>query len=860
MTKNCEDHLKKIDKEILPDEERKNLFRGLESAAKTKSGRAEVERIRKEFVDRKRKEVSIKHLDKLIRAVKVADAVDHASRFNDKFNGILSFFEGRYNAVKGASYSVDARGKVVEQRYLNAFLREMRNAKVWETWNDKTLEEKLAQQLGNTEFKYDDDNIYKLSNIINNVFEAQAKRLEAANAPIERLDNWISHQVHNADLMLKTSENYAERRKIEKQLKQKHGNNLDAINKERFELAKGSWKKFVREHIDEARTFTGEKASYFERTKGLQGGELNAEIDNILDGIYDEITGYKSVSKGSANIREKFNAQRKLHFLDGRSWVKYNKRYGSGDIYSAVVASMLRNSKAINLTETMGLNPRQFFDDYLKTMEKQFPGYSLGKRSWRAEASFNEIVKQYDNPQYMGFSQIMGSLRDAQSIAHLGGITVNSIFPDVSNAFAQFRLNGIGLVDSIKNAASLLLPMGQEERRVIGSSIEDYASALLPSYRKATIGSDGPAGAFSKAASKFFNLTGIHHWDAHLRKAWSVQVARELGSQIDKSFDGLTDFTKLQLERYNFGSDEWDLFRDSKEFMKGYKGKYYLTPDLIERIPDKNMAAYVSKVDERFNSLKGEARQSKIDDYRNALDMQLRTYFSDMTESVQYTKQATVSLKARLYAQPTSLAGQIWKSLMQFKEYPLSYVRNTLGKALFQNGEDGIFKALATNTSFYRYMSELLVAGTAVGYAKLAAFSLITGEVPDPMKAETWLKSFWEGSPFGLYSDIIHTMSWAGNHVVEALEGPTVKLANQTSAALVKSVKNAFIPNNPGESTLSLWTKYAHDNFLPNLWFAKDAFDKMFYASIMDNIDPAYARRLRKKFEERSQNNIKLIG
>ena len=160
-------------------------------------------------------------------------------------------------------------------------------------------------------------------------------------------------------------------------------------------------------------------------------------------------------------------------------------------------------------------------------------------------------------------------------------------------------------------------------------------------------------------------------------------------------------------------------------------------------------------------------------------------------------------------------------------------------------------------------MAENLCLSVGFGYMALAAHTIGKGEIPDPRKLDTWEKALWYGSFLGLYTDIIHTFGTSGQDVIGAFLGPTASLINNTSNLIKGTAANAIDAakgkSNHRMSTSAMWLKYLHDNLAPNIWFSKDAFDRMFYSSLMDKVDPHYARRLKKKLEKRDENNIKLF-
>lgn len=835
--KDCIDSLNKIPGDILTKEEKKNIHDTLNDLSKKKYSENLLNKLKEDLKTEKSELVNKRKKDRYFEALKLNDALNHIDKFNDPVKGLESFLVGTFSNVKNTGASVDAKIRSLSLKYLNEFTKAIRERNLEEAFMNPENEANLSIYLGDQKANVPAD-IKNIGDIYLNTLRQLTKRARANGFEISERDDYRARQVHNAKEIIKTADTMSERIAIEKDLKAKYGNNVKKIAEERHKIAFARWEEAIVDSLDLKETY----------------GDMSFdEIKQSLRRTFDNIVGIGSkLQNGGTNIQTALNSERVFKFKNDK-FLEYNKKFGSGDLHSAMVDTITREIKLIGLAESMGKNPKNFYNNLKKIMDKKYPGVLTKANMYMQDNFFRELTTPQGTVN-ITLGNIFNGIKTFNALMQLGRVVVSSL-PDVAKLGAQLRINGSGFFDSYYNAMKALTFSNLEEANIVSESLGTLTDTLFSQYRNELVGVDGDAGTFDKAINRYFALTGIKHWDNHLRKTFGTALARELGVQIDKDFASLNERTRRTLLRYGIDSNEWELFQENKKFMR-ITDKDYLTPDLATHFSDESLVNYIKKT-----TPDAEITPELIEANRQSVEEMLRNYFVDLTELAQPKGNARTRGMVNLSSERGTWIGEIWRSIMQYKAYPISVLDGTIGRALMENGQDNLFQSLKNGNGMYRMLAEFMVMSTGLGYVSYSIGKLVSGYLPDPRSAETWEQAFLRGGSAGLLGDLLHDYkSDASTTKLLDLAGPTAGLVDDTYAYLKKMSELPFKNDSTYHQGGALLTYlYLEKHFLPNLWFFKDAYQKLFHSAIVDKLDAQYGHRMKNNLKKQHENDIKVF-
>lgn len=542
-----------------------------------------------------------------------------------------------------------------------------------------------------------------------------------------------------------------------------------ALSKEKVNMdeAVAIWREDMKKELDFDKTFGKTDAA------DLEGKINEKKVNAIIDKTFDNIVNNRSAiftKSVVANDREAIAKKRRMfyHFKDWRSWGRINKKYGRGTFYNALMADVHSSANQIGMARILGDSPDAAYNDLRHLQQKTRPVGTARERE--ADMIFKQVRGADKTAWSPTLANISGGLRMWTSMSRLGSLVINSL-PDISQVGGIAQRFGYGYwkpyADAIIHAFNLV---PEKDRKALASIFKmnmDVHMGYMGRFADATNISD----MMSKASNTFFWLNFTNAWDRGLKLSGMVPIARGLARDSVKGWDALSNQTRSQLERFNITPVEWDALRAKTQ-------DRLFTTDNVDNMTD-------SEVRELWQ--KGEQEVPLIE-YRNHLYRKVYGLFDTICENTVLDPRAYERMVTSYNLPPGTWGGEIVRSVMQFKTYPIANWRRVWygGMAEMDSTQGKLMYAL--NMAAGNFM---------LGYLSVTLGNLAKGLTPpDPSKMSRGQKiSFFVGilAPgLGTFLRVVDPKEQNAHMVTNLLFTPSVRIFSDAMASGVSLATGNF--------------------------------------------------------------------
>ncbi|MBU9660887.1 hypothetical protein KTF22_03135 [Burkholderia multivorans] len=573
---------------------------------------------------------------------------------------------------------------------------------------------------------------------------------------------------------------------------------------------------------DLRKMLVGEDREPWERANAAARGNIAPRKQGVWDTI-----AYGGVNKivpgettGSAARANAGSAHRVLHFRDADAHIQYNRQYGEGSLLNALIDHVGGMAKNIALVERYGPNPTR----NMKT-QMQLTAVHDGTEMRTLEggmtsigAYWNYVTGTTNTPVNPALARKMETLRTTVSAVKLQG-TILAALGDVGTMFVTAGYNKVPFFKTLGTAARLMAP-GSKDFRAWLSSQGLIAESLEHGLNR--WGTDNLATTWARnlsaATMKFGGVTG---WTDALRTAFQSHMMRGLAGIGRTDWNSLTEWDRRALTRAGITADDWAVVN------KATPGKYgdaeYLTPDALYATGDARAADVVPKL---LGMIREEGEFA-------VLNPDLRT-------------------KVIASATPGTAMGELKKTFMQFKSFPIAMISRHWGRIgdMRRSGDYRVDGAPALANPM-AYAAALVVSTTLIGAISTQVKNLLAGKDPEPMfddvkhAAGFWTRAFSVGGGAGFAGDML-TASFEstdyGSLLGSVVGGPLPSTIYQVVRAFSSNAQDAAQGKDTHVGADLL--KVAQSNTpLINLWFWKTVWNRLVWDNLAENLSPGVTQR-----------------
>ena len=577
------------------------------------------------------------------------------------------------------------------------------------------------------------------------------------------------------------------------------------------------WRDFISARLDLDKMKDMETGLHFSPEK----------LELVLKDVYETIRtdGMSKIKPGGRPTGGKSLANRNadhrfLVFKNADSWMEYQEKFGNDNPFDVMMGHISNMSRDIAFMERLGPNPMATKNFIKQTLAKSAAGDDKAEDAVRSTAKrvdelYNILQGTNNAPIRRFWATTFAGTRQILQSAQLGAAAISAITDVNFNRIAR-RMNGLPQVNTLNQYLKLLQPLGAEEKGKLairlGLTAEGW-STLAAAQMRYTGDISGPEvtrriADFVMRASLLSPMTQAGRW------AFGMEFLGSLADNVGKSFDELDPMFRKAMERYNIGSDRWDIIRTTELY--DYKGAKFLRAEDVE---------FRTDIDPRL------AREMATDIMRM---VETETNFAVPSTSVRGRAALTGDLP------PGSISGELVRSFAMYKNFGVTLVNTHIMRGAATPGAKG--KG--------RYFADLLLSTTIMGALALQLKEMAKGRDPRPMdpieNPEFWGAAFLQGGGLGIYGDFLFSdVNRFDKSLADTIAGPVVGFADDIRKLTIGNALEAA----RGEDTniASEMINFAQ-RYTPgaSLWYMRLGLERMMFDQAKLWADPDAGKKIRR--------------
>lgn len=427
-------------------------------------------------------------------------------------------------------------------------------------------------------------------------------------------------------------------------------------------------------------------------------GEVDmAKIDKFLSRAFDNIINNRSsvfTKSTIANDQDALNRKKRQYiiFKDWSSFNRYNKKYGRGNMFQALLSDMRLSGNKIGLARIFGSSPFSMLNDLKQAQIETRPLSNL--RMSEAEGLFKQLSGSMSGISSPNLAAFGSTLRAFSTISRLGNIVIQSLndFSAVSGVMQRFGYSfWKPYADRLLHTLDMV---PQEHRQTIARQMRmELKHQMGFTGNWADVSNMGDV--MSKMSNRFYWLNGLEGWTSGLKLSAMTSIARALGADSIKGFESLHPQTQYQLSKLGISPEEWDVLRS-----KTSKGLFSL--DNVNSLTNSELSNLWEKSDKAVTK----------NEYRSHLNRKIYGLFDTVSENASIDPGAYERMITTGNLPAGTIKGEMARAFMQFKSYPISYFRKAYlgGFTEMQGAQGKLMYALtmASSNFILGYMSLVL--------------------------------------------------------------------------------------------------------------------------------------------------------
>lgn len=562
---------------------------------------------------------------------------------------------------------------------------------------------------------------------------------------------------------------------------------------------------------------TWEKANIAAKGQGVAPRETGVWDTIAYGGVSKIVPGETAAGAARAN---QGSAHRVLHFADADAHMAYNREFGEGSLLDALNQHITGMAKNISLVERYGPNPTRNMQTQMQLTavhdNTQLRTLEGGMTS--VGAYWNYISGATNTPVNPAMAQRFQTIRTTVSAIKLQG-TLLAALGDVGTLFVTAGYNKVPFFKSLGTAARLALPGSKDFRDYLSSQglIAEQLEHGLNRWGTDNLSTTW-ASNLSAATMKFGGVTG---WTDALRTGFQTQMMKGLGEIASKPWGDLTEWDRRSLGRSGITSDDWSVINTAK--LGEYGGSKFLTPDSIYGTGHENAANIVPKV---LGMIREEGEYAVLN--------------------------PDLAAKVITSATPGTWSGELQKTFMQFKAFPIAMMTRHWGRlADMYRTHDYKVEGAPLLASPLSYGAALVLSTTLMGAVSNQVKDLLAGKDPEAMWGDPkqsgmfWVRALLKGGGAGFAGDMLNSALTSrdyGSAVGSVVGGPVgsmlfdplhIAYENATDAAADKDTHLAADTS-----------KFITGNLpLVNLWMWKTVWNRLLFDNLAESLSPGVIQR-----------------
>jgi hypothetical protein len=555
-------------------------------------------------------------------------------------------------------------------------------------------------------------------------------------------------------------------------------------------------------------------------TKRMMGDD---ELRESLEHVWGTITTEGWIDReptganfGKGALFRQHADHRFLIFKDADSWLTYQRDFGEGDPFAAMMGHISTMARDIAFLEQFGPNPEAMFT-YLKqrVTKAAAMGEITGDRARKsialAEAKWSVMRGSSNSPVSTRMANGFDTARNLVVASSLGSAQLSAMsdvgFQKVARTFTGLPATSV-ISDLVK-----MFRQGNRDEAVQSWLILDSALHVMHTQSR-YLGSVNSKTISGYLADRVIHMQGLAAWTQAGKHAFGMAFQGELGRRSALTFGKLPSALRMTLERHGFTTAEWDVMRKVTMYQPR-TGATFLRPNEIAHVDRALAEKYIAMV---------------------------------MREMKYAVPEGTVGSRVVLNqgARPGTLVGEIVRNFAQFKAFGVAVAMLHSSRVAQEIGAGrGARGAL--------YGGALLITGGLLGGLSMQLKAIAAGQDPRDMKDPAfWGAALLQGGGMGIYGDFLFgNVNRLGGGLSTTIAGPLVDRAN--------TLRDLTIGNfvQLGEEKTNFGRELS--NFLRqntpggNLWYLRLAGERLVFDQLQHLLDPDARGAFRRRASQRKK-------
>ena len=555
------------------------------------------------------------------------------------------------------------------------------------------------------------------------------------------------------------------------------------------------------------------------------GARMNDdELRTFLRGAYETLRteGLNKTEpgqfKGAGSRANKGSDSRQIHFTDGDAWLAYMTDFGKGSIYDAMLGHVGGMVRDTGLVERYGpdaaATARLQFDLATRADPKPDTKGAKAREAFRTspETYWNMISGKTGAPANDALANTMASIRNGNVATKLGGAVISSI-TDVGTLVMNTGYNRLPYWQLVKDIGSQASKETRDWMTTHGMVAESVA-AELNRWSGDNLGTNWAG----RLGSGILRLSLLNAWTDGLRQGFTLSMNAGLAKLAKSKWGELSEFDRSRLTRSGITEGDWGVLNSVPA--ESFKGRELLTPQAIKASEHPEANAIAAKV---FGFVHDESEFAVVNP---DLETRARVTWGGL--------------------QAGTAGGEIARTIMQFKSFPIAMMTRHWGRLLEgTHGADGA-PLLANRLA---YGMALGVTTVGLGAVATQAKQILGGKDPiDMEKPRFWFKALAQGGGLSIFGDLFlvdpaTSSTDAATTAVKNLAGPTVGTATDVVLKLV--TENLW---QAAEGKDSHWEAELANFALRqipgnNLWWLKPLIEHGVTNDLNESLSPGYMQK-----------------
>lgn len=569
---------------------------------------------------------------------------------------------------------------------------------------------------------------------------------------------------------------------------------------------------------------------------------LRETQERLLSDIYDNIAYGKGSTEaiygkvqGSPTYK-RHSEERILHFKTADGWINYNKEYGQGDPFSALMSHVSAMAGEITSMRNLSPNPNLGLDYQRQLIVKKARAAGLDPDKITGGSPHAErMLRMFNGPRSPEGKWGVMSARFFANVRH----TMTAAFLDKAIVASISDFNSMQLAAKAvgSNRGNMFARYGETISNMISEGTMSTAQLKRDRWVLDTLADPGvamgrfqmevPAGeVFQRISAASMRVQGLTHHTDSARYAYQAGLWGTFADNIERSFDDLDPNLRKMMDEHGVQERDWDDFRSERLTYEPDAGATFMNP-LYWR---ESTSMSSGRADEVYMAMQG------------------------MVERWTEIAVPTNSLKAKAYIDPVAwglppghIGYEIAKSGGMFKSFVAAFTIN----------QYRMVRRLPNNNARALYVAEMAAGATVLGGLSLQIGEILKGNDPldmSPMENPAfWAKAAVKGGGFAILGDIAATgeASWGGGFG-SYIAGPMAQGANDVWDLTISNVVDGAGDVLRGESVDTGFIKEAArmgKRYTPmgQTPLVGPAIDRLFWDQLHSALDPEAEAAFKKK-------------